>query len=194
MEFSSTNQMSPNHECVIYVTERKNGHDEKDINKIISKHIKAMNPNIQPSQDEMGKRTFSNSPIKRTIDRVGRILNKYNIQTVFKSLKKTGQILRNPKDQKPPLSSAGVYKIPCSCGKVYIGETGRMVNIRMKEHQCDVRLKHVTQLVLSEHNIDTGHQILFDKTTTSHYYIIFPKKVQRGSSIKYYRDAEISII
>jgi len=33
----------------------------------------------------------------------------------------------------------------------------------MKE---DVRLKHITQSALSEHNIETGHQILFDKTTT----------------------------
>jgi len=70
---------------------------------------------------------------------------------------------------KEYISSAGIYKIPCSCGKVYIGETGRMINIRMKEHQRDVRLKHITQLELSElseHNIETGHQILFDKTIT----------------------------
>jgi len=36
----------------------------------------------------------------------------------------------------------------------------------MKEHQRTVRLKYVTQSALSEHNIETGHQILFDKTTT----------------------------
>jgi len=36
---------------------------------------------------------------------------------------------------------------------MYIGE--RMVNIRIKEHQRDVRLKHITQLTLSEHNIET---------------------------------------
>jgi len=41
-----------------------------------------------------------------------------------------------------------------------------MVNIRMKEHQRNVRLKHITQSALSEHNMETGHQILFDKTTT----------------------------
>jgi len=68
------------------------------------------------------------------MDRIGRILNKYNIQTVFKPTKKIGQILRNPKDQRLPLSSAGVYKIPCSCGKAYIGETRRMVNICVKKY------------------------------------------------------------
>jgi len=93
--------------------------------------------------------------------------------------------LKNPKDQRPPLSSAGVYKIPCSCGKVNIGETERMVNIRMKEHQRDVRLKHITQSALSEHNIEIGHQILFDKTstiaTTTSY---FPRKYKEAIEIQ----------
>jgi len=37
--------------------------------------------------------------------------------------------------------------------------------IYVKEHQRDVRLKHITHSALSEHNIETG-QILFDKTIT----------------------------
>jgi len=49
---------------------------------------------------------------------------------------------------KEYISSAGVYKIPCSCRKIYIGETGRTVNIRMKEHQRNVGLKHITQSAL----------------------------------------------
>jgi len=36
----------------------------------------------------------------------------------------------------------------------------------MKEHQRDVRLKHITQSALSKHNIETGHQMLFDKKLT----------------------------
>jgi len=54
------------------------------------------------------------SHVKGTTDRIGRILNKHNIRTIFKPLKKIRQILRNPKDQRPPFSSAGVYKIPYS--------------------------------------------------------------------------------
>jgi len=50
---------------------------------------KATNPN---TQDETGKKIFSIFPyIKETTDRIGRILNKYNIQIVFKSQKKIGQ-------------------------------------------------------------------------------------------------------
>ena len=60
------------------------------------------------------------------------------------------------KDQRPLFNSAGVYKILCFCGQVYIGETGRMVNLQIKEHQR-VRLKHAMQSALSEHNFETGH-------------------------------------
>jgi len=73
---------------------------------------------------------FPFSPYKRN-NELYWIPNKYNIQTVFKLPKKMAQILRNLKNQRPPFSSAGVYKIPCSCGKLYIGEIERMVNIRM---------------------------------------------------------------
>jgi len=34
-----------------------------------------------------------------------------------------------------------------------------MVNIGMKEHQRDVKLKHITQSALPEHNIETGHTV-----------------------------------
>jgi len=97
-------------------------------------------------------------------DRIGRILKKHNIQTVFKPPKKIGQILKNFKDQRPPLNSARVYKIPCSCGKVYIGKTGK-INIHMKEHQCEIKTYHTVSILL-EYNVETDHIILFDKTTT----------------------------
>jgi len=49
--------------------------------------------------------------IKETTDRISRILNKHNIRTTFKPLRKIRRILRNPKNQRPPFNSAGVYKI-----------------------------------------------------------------------------------
>jgi len=57
-----------------------------------------------------------------------------------------------------------VLEMPdCSYEKVYIGETRRMINTRMKEYQRDVRLKHITQSALSEHNMETGHQYCLTK-------------------------------
>jgi len=57
----------------------------------------------------------------------------------------------------------------------------------MKEHH--VRLKHITQSALSEHNMVTGHQIPFDKMTTlatSTSY--FPRKYRKAIEIQKHPD------
>ena len=33
-----------------------------------------------------------------------------------------------------------VYKVDCSCGSTYVGETGRTLEVRMKEHKRAVRM------------------------------------------------------
>jgi len=58
----------------------------------------------------------------------------------------------------------------------------------MKEHQHDIRLKHITQLALSEHNIETGQQVLFDKTTTIATITYFPRKYRDVIEIQKHYD------
>lgn len=50
--------------------------------------------------------------IKDTTDRICRILQKHNIETVFTTNRKLGDALRNYKD-RIPLEELGVYEIPC---------------------------------------------------------------------------------
>ena len=50
-----------------------------------------------------------------------------------------------------------VYKIPCECGKVYIGETGRAMQERIKEHDRDVRLARTQTSAVSEQANEMGH-------------------------------------
>ena len=64
--------------------------------------------------------------------------------------------LVRPKD-KPPKQNGLVYRIPCECGKVYIGETGRSVQDRIKEHKRDTRLVRTQTSAVSEHVNNTGH-------------------------------------
>ncbi|KAK5647270.1 hypothetical protein RI129_002162 [Pyrocoelia pectoralis] len=58
-------------------------------------------------------------------DKIGRILERNNIKTIFIPTKKISEFLRSPKDPLDPLTASGVYKILCSCGLVYIGTTKR---------------------------------------------------------------------
>jgi hypothetical protein len=66
-------------------------------------------------------------------NKISRLLTKYNIKTVHIPKKKNRQLLRAAKDDLG-LKIPGVYRIPCECGKVYIGQTGRSVEARCKEH------------------------------------------------------------
>ncbi|XP_033106046.1 uncharacterized protein LOC117108193 [Anneissia japonica] len=52
---------------------------------------------------------------------------------------KLSRTLQTHKDKPPAQSQPGVYRIPCECGKVYIGETGRDLRTRLKEHQGRAR-------------------------------------------------------
>ena len=63
-----------------------------------------------------------------------------------------------PKDTLEPTKQDGVvYKIPCECGKLYIGETGRAMQDRIKEHDRDIRLARTQTSAVSEHANETGH-------------------------------------
>ena len=56
---------------------------------------------------------------------------------------------------------SGVYKIDCNnCKKFYIGETGRDLNVRMKEHKKDIcNVKSHSGVV--DHVLKTGHDFNF---------------------------------
>ena len=45
---------------------------------------------------------------------------------------------------------------PCECSKVYIGETGRAMKDRIKEHNRDIWLAHTQTSAVSEHTNETG--------------------------------------
>ena len=56
-----------------------------------------------------------------------------------------------------------MYSIPCSCGKVYIGQTGRHISTRIKEHMRDTRDRQGDRSAVAEHRMETGHIIKFEE-------------------------------
>jgi hypothetical protein len=66
-----------------------------------------------------------------------------------------------------------IYRIPCECSKVYIGQTGRSVDARLKENQRHLRLEHPDKSAVAEHSIVLDHRMQFHSTailaSKSHY-------------------------
>ena len=62
----------------------------------------------------------------------------------------------------------------CSCGKCYIGETGRSFQVRIKEHEEDIRKERTRTSALAEHSHKTKHHVFLEDTKIlakeDHYY------------------------
>ena len=100
--------------------------------------------------------------IPRLSEKIKRIGNKYNIRVVFNSKETIKSKLVNfkPKSKKSPKEI--IYNIPCECGKSYIGETGRTVEIRLKEHQASIKKCDPDISKLTEHSLKTGHRFKWE--------------------------------
>jgi hypothetical protein len=70
----------------------------------------------------------------------------------------------SPTKDAPGLRTPGIYKIPCECGKVYIGQTGRTIQLRIKEHERHIRLVQPEKSAVAEHSFNHDHIIRLQDT------------------------------
>ncbi|XP_071789668.1 uncharacterized protein, partial [Asterias amurensis] len=77
--------------------------------------------------------------IGHTSHKIQRILREAEMKVYYRTRNKLDSKLHTHKDKHDSSSQAGVYRIPCTCGKVYIGETGRDLTTRLKEHKAHGR-------------------------------------------------------
>ena len=102
--------------------------------------------------------------IQGTTYKLARILKKKNIGENFKPLNTIRNSLRSVKDFVDPIEHKGVYMVPCSCGKQYIGETGCSFRIRIQEHATDIKHNRTHPLALTENSDKTKHRICIEET------------------------------
>lgn len=80
---------------------------------------------------------------------------KSGYKTVFKSNKNLKHILTSKNKPKlPPNSYPGIYKLNCSCGKKYVGETKLKIQSRIKQHKKASFLGQYEKLAIAEHQKD----------------------------------------
>ena len=98
---------------------------------------------------------------------IRRVLQGLDIQTSFAPATSLRRILSHPKDPVPSSNKSGVvYQIPCAdCNKSYIGQTGRNLSQRIKEHQKAVATFNTDTSALAEHVLSKDHHIDWEKTS-----------------------------
>ena len=90
--------------------------------------------------------------VKGLAERIQKISSPYNIRTVFTS---GSTLWRYLFWVKPPtefnMNKNCVYPIPCSCGKIYKGETGRPLKVRLEEHRKAVVRGEIEKSDMADH-------------------------------------------
>lgn len=135
---------------------RSNGYPDK----IIQKASKERQPR-QPTEENL---SICVIPYMKGIsEQLKRIGKKYKIRTAFKTINTLRSLLTHTKPKNKIQDSKNcIYKIPCVCGKKYIGETKRPLDVRVKEHKKLVREMQITKSKLAEHAFNEDHQIKWD--------------------------------
>ena len=130
-----------------------------------SQHV---NENWQPrssphpsSSEDPPKATVVIPYIRHLSESIRRILTPLKVRTCFRPHCTLKRMLVSLKDHIPWNQRAGVvYRIPCGdCEKVYIGQTGRTLEHRMKKHRRALTSGNLAQSALAEHAADRGHAI-----------------------------------
>ena len=98
-----------------------------------------------------GKPTLMMLPYVAGIsERIRKACRSYNVRVVFRS----GLTFQSVEKQ-----ANVVHEVPCSCGKVYIGETKRRFKTRIKDHREACIRGQTTKSAIAEHTWMEGHPV-----------------------------------
>ena len=104
--------------------------------------------------------------VKGLSEKIRLVCRPLNIKTAFRSSSTLRSLLTHVKAPTPPEEQkCVVYRVPCECGSVYVGETGRQMKTRIEEHKRAV-MKADPNNAIAEHVWSTGHKIQWDETTS----------------------------
>ena len=173
-------------------TFRRNGYTEREISLAIirtdaerkeNRVESFLEPDVSPRQKKPIARACL--PYVSTVaGKVSRILAKWNIETIHIPPQKLRGELMRVKDNLG-LRTPGVYRIPCQCGKVYIGETGRTIETRIKEHRRCIRLFHPEKSALADHSLSEDHVISFhDAQVLSKAHLFWDRLLKEAIEIR----------
>lgn len=158
---------------ILTKTLKENGYPEKLIQSTINMAKKKTLH--EKRNDELVKNQYVSVPyVKGAFEKIKITFDKHNIKVVGKgnnNLKK--HLFTRIKDTVPiNLQSGLVYKVKCSCSKVYVGQTIQYLEKRMADHQYNINIKNSNHSALCDHIINqepnTEHIVNWDDIEIIH--------------------------
>jgi hypothetical protein len=142
----------------------RNGYDERQISKALKRTFSNLDTKKEGAESREEPIAKACLPYVSSVSgKVARILKRFNIQAIHKPPQKIRDMLVKAKDPVG-LKTPGVYQVPCGCGKVYIGETGRTIETRLKEHKRHLRLGQPEKSAIAEHWTECKNSVQFVDT------------------------------
>ena len=135
---------------------KDNGYSPQQVRWALKPAIRTAKTNERPTSIEFIPYTL------KTQCRFSRMLDKH-IRSVALPPRKIYSYLP-PVKFALGLRTSGVYSMPCECDQVYIGQSGRFILVRIKEHNRHIRLAQTDKSAVAEHSINQDHIIKLNDT------------------------------
>ena len=152
-------------------------HVKLDIDKLVHKKIvsKALDATTSHPRDTSRKKDrYIRLPyLGKLSNQISRLLKPLHLKAGFYNVNTLRNHFSRLKDQVPPDEKCGVYKLQCdNCPFTYIGQTGRPLKTRLKEHTYAVSSKQpknsnfAAHLLASGHSFDSGNVCLLHEESS----------------------------
>ena len=101
--------------------------------------------------------------------KIRKILQRHKCILTFKNANMGGYLMNNHMDKLDILHQSGVYRLKCKdCNAVYIGETGRQLGVRIREHERNTSRSNMGRhLMANQHKLDDTDIKILHKTNKS---------------------------
>ena len=142
----------------------QNGHERQQLEQVTRQYKPSTGTKMPIDQSNP---TVKIPWIPKMGPRLRKSFKKFGIRTVFSSPSNLKTILCSKnKSELRVNSKPGIYKLDCSCGESYIGETKKKVSTRLMEHQRDSYLGKWSSSGASEHARSCHGQINWSGNVT----------------------------
>ncbi|XP_076299355.1 uncharacterized protein LOC143218195 [Lasioglossum baleicum] len=153
---------------------RRNGYPVELTSRIIKKRIVDIyHPLLVDKRKEekfknAGPKNWKNTVVVPCVENISedirRIFRKIGMHTIYKIPQYIKTFFPPIKDKLPLCKNCNVvYLIPCKgCSQVYIGQTSRLLETRIKEHKRNIFLNPTQHTALTKHSMEYDHAFDFE--------------------------------